>query len=60
MTHTDFETTRVVGDWSATSGSAGFRVLYKKAPDIDAVFVANDQMALGALRAAHDLCLAMS
>ena len=43
----------VVGDWSAASGEVGFHSLYKQAPDIEAVFASNDQMALGALRAAR-------
>ncbi|SCG37808.1 transcriptional regulator, LacI family [Micromonospora coxensis] len=40
----------LVGDWSARSGyQAGRRILEQ--PDVTAVFVANDQMALGVLRA---------
>jgi DNA-binding LacI/PurR family transcriptional regulator len=38
------------GDWSAASGWAAGRVLAARA-DVEAVFVANDQMALGVLRA---------
>jgi LacI family transcriptional regulator len=41
------------GDWSAASGEAGMHVLLDRAPDLEAVFASNDQMALGALRAAR-------
>jgi DNA-binding LacI/PurR family transcriptional regulator len=42
-----------VGDWSAHTGyQAGQRLL--AASDVSAVFVANDQMALGLLRALHE------
>ncbi len=43
----------VNGDWSAASGEQGFYRLMEQAPDLDAVFACNDQMALGALQAAH-------
>jgi LacI family transcriptional regulator len=43
------------GDWYAASGEAGLYQLLTRRPDVDAVFAANDQMALGALRAAHQL-----
>jgi LacI family transcriptional regulator len=42
-----------VGDWYASSGEAGLNELLRRLPDLDAVFTGNDQMALGALRAAH-------
>lgn len=45
----------VNGDWSAASGEAGLRKLLAKSSDIDAVFVCNDQMALGALKASRNL-----
>jgi LacI family transcriptional regulator len=48
---------QVEGDWSAASGDVGFHTLYAQAPDIEAVFACNDQMALGALRAARRLGL---
>lgn len=44
-----------MGDWHAGSGEAGLMALLERRPDIDAVFVANDEMALGVLRAAHRL-----
>lgn len=43
----------VTGDWKAASGETGLVTLLEKQPEIDAVFVANDDMALGVLRAAH-------
>ncbi len=48
---------KVVGDWTAASGDVGLHNLYAKAPDIDAVFASNDQMALGALQAARRIGL---
>ena len=47
----------VEGDWSAASGDAGFHSLVAQTPNLDAVFACNDQMALGALRAARQLGL---
>ncbi|TDD26750.1 LacI family DNA-binding transcriptional regulator [Kribbella turkmenica] len=41
------------GDWSAGSGYEAGRQLAAN-PDVTAVFVANDQMALGLLRALHE------
>jgi LacI family transcriptional regulator len=48
---------KTIGDWNAASGDVGLRTLMAQAPDIDAVFVCNDQMALGALQAARRLGL---
>ncbi len=45
----------VEGDWYAASGEAGLYQLLAQRPDLDAIFTANDQMALGALRAAHQI-----
>jgi LacI family transcriptional regulator len=45
----------VEGNWSAESGERGLHELLSKAPDIQAVFACNDQMALGLMRAARDL-----
>jgi DNA-binding LacI/PurR family transcriptional regulator len=47
----------VEGDWNAPSGDAGLHTLLDRNPGIDAVFVSNDQMALGALQAARRLGL---
>ncbi len=43
------------GDWSAASGERGLRTLLAQQPDMDAVFVSNDQMALGALGVAQKM-----
>ena len=43
----------LVGDWSPRSGYRLGQQLAKD-PDVTAVFVANDQMALGVLRALHE------
>jgi LacI family transcriptional regulator len=37
------------GDWSPQSGAAAMSVLLDRIPDLDAVVVANDRMALGAM-----------
>lgn len=39
-----------VGDFSDASGAAGALSLLARRPDLDAIFAANDSMALGALR----------
>lgn len=38
------------GDWSIRSGEAGILTLLEQYPEMEAVFVANDQMALGVLQ----------
>ncbi|MFN2270408.1 MAG: LacI family DNA-binding transcriptional regulator [Anaerolineae bacterium] len=43
------------GNWSANSGESGLTQLLTKHPEIDGVFVCNDRMALGTLRAARRL-----
>lgn len=44
------ETTRIAhGDFSHASGAAAMRELLEKNPDLDAVFVASDLMAMGAI-----------
>ncbi|MBX7236007.1 MAG: LacI family transcriptional regulator [Caldilineales bacterium] len=43
----------VEGDWSSISGSEGIAQLLAQVPDLEAVFVGNDQMALGVLHYAH-------
>jgi len=45
----------VEGTWSAASGERGLRRLLEQRPDLDAVFACNDQMALGALKAAREM-----
>lgn len=45
----------VEGDWTAESGERGLRQLLEQHPDMHAVFVCNDQMALGALQAARQM-----
>jgi DNA-binding LacI/PurR family transcriptional regulator len=42
----------VEGNWSSSSGEQAFIQLLESFPDMDAVFVANDQMALSVLREA--------
>jgi LacI family transcriptional regulator len=43
----------VEGDWSSASGEKAFRELLNQYPKMEAVFACNDQMALGAMQAAH-------
>lgn len=40
------------GNWSSSSGDSAFRQLRAQYPEMDAVFVANDQMALSVLQTA--------
>lgn len=44
---------RAEGDWTAAGGERAYLELQERHPDLDAVFVSNDQMALGVLKAAH-------
>jgi LacI family transcriptional regulator len=53
----NLEALKVNGDWNATSGDVGLQTLMTQTPGIDAIFVCNDQMALGALQAARRLGL---
>jgi len=41
------------GNWSSASGEAAFAELYQRYSRMNAVFISNDQMALGALHYAH-------
>ena len=41
------------GNWSSHSGECAFRELIENYPQMDGIFVGNDQMALGVLQAAH-------
>jgi DNA-binding LacI/PurR family transcriptional regulator len=40
----------VDGNWSSASGALAIEKLYDRYPEMDAIFVANDQMALGVLQ----------
>jgi DNA-binding LacI/PurR family transcriptional regulator len=51
----DVDNSWTEGNWSSHSGAEAMEQLLAKAPDLDAVFVANDQMALGALHVIHRL-----
>ncbi len=42
-------------DWSSINGERGMYTLLAQAPDLDAVFASSDQIALGALGAAHQM-----
>lgn len=42
------------GNWSSKSGVTAFNKLLSKFPEMDALFVSNDQMALSVLRAASE------
>ena len=41
------------GNWSSQSGVQAMEMLFEKYPDLDAIFVGNDQMALGVLQVAY-------
>lgn len=45
----------VEGNWLSDSGKAGIKVLLARHPDLEALFVGNDVMALGALYTLHSL-----
>lgn len=45
------------GNWASANGLQAFKHLHERYPEMDAVFVANDQMALGAMQAAHQASL---
>lgn len=45
------------GDWTAPSGESGMRHLLNRSSGIDALFACNDQMALGAIKAARSFGL---
>lgn len=44
----------VSGDWTAASGESCMKNLLAAAPELEAVFACNDQMALGALKTARE------
>ena len=41
------------GNWSSSSGAQAAEKLFEQYPEMDSIFIANDQMALGALLTAH-------
>ncbi len=43
------------GDWTPSSGERGLKMLLNWHPYLDAVFASNDQMALGAMKIAHEM-----
>ena len=55
--YSNLESLIVEGDWEAPSGDRGLHTLLDRNPDLDAVFVSNDQMSLGTLQAARNLTL---
>jgi len=55
--YSDVDSLIVEGGWDPPSGDVGLHTLLDRNPDIDAIFVSNDQMALGALQAARRLGL---
>ncbi|MEW5869610.1 MAG: LacI family DNA-binding transcriptional regulator [Chloroflexota bacterium] len=42
----------VEGNWSSSSGAEAIQQLFQQYPEMDAIFVANDQMALGVMQIA--------
>jgi DNA-binding LacI/PurR family transcriptional regulator len=55
--YSDIDSLIVEGDWNPPSGDVGLHTLLDRDPEIDAVFISNDQMAVGALQAARRLGL---
>ena len=49
---TNLDHMKARGDWTAASGHSSMLELLDRVPDLDAVFVCNDSMALGALQGA--------
>ncbi len=45
----------VEGEWTASAGERGLKILLEQRPDIDAVFACSDQIALGAMGTAHQM-----
>ena len=41
------------GNWSSASGAVSAELLFEQFPEMDSIFAANDQMALGALQVIH-------
>jgi DNA-binding LacI/PurR family transcriptional regulator len=42
------------GNWSSSSGAQALEKIFEQYPELDSIFVANDQMALGVLKAVID------
>ena len=55
--YTDVDRLIVEGDWNPPSGAVGLQALLDRNPDLDGVFISNDQMALGALQVTRRLGL---
>lgn len=55
--YSDIDSLIVEGGWDPPSGDVGLHTLFDRDPEIDAIFVSNDQMALGAFQAARRLGL---
>jgi LacI family transcriptional regulator len=51
--YSDIDRLIVEGDWNPPSGEVGLQTLLDQNPNLDAVFISNDQMALGALQVAR-------
>jgi LacI family transcriptional regulator len=49
----------MMGDWSPASGVENIHILLDQYPDMDSIFVANDQMALGVLQVFHQMGIRM-
>lgn len=47
----------VEGNWSSGSGARAAEILFEQYPEIDSIFVANDQMALGVMQVAYQRSL---
>ena len=53
--HKPLEKMWMEGNWSSKSGKTAFNELTNIFPEMDGIFVGNDQMALSVLRLAHEL-----
>jgi DNA-binding LacI/PurR family transcriptional regulator len=53
----DIDRLIVEGDWNPPSGAVGLQKLLDRNPDLDGVFISNDQMSLGALQVTRQLGL---
>jgi DNA-binding LacI/PurR family transcriptional regulator len=55
--HENIDSLIFEGDWDPLSGDVGLHTLIEQNPNLDALFISNDQMALGALQATRRLGL---